>query len=316
MNTYILILSIIILAMFISFIVYVYINRESEASLELFGKVLIAVMAAFIIIGFDILKPISNDSKRIKLLILKNKEGLNTQEISDRLGKVSSVFNGYQTINDISLFTREKENFTIPKSEAEIETVDLVEMAFWCWLSKKYTDHWDINEIWFEGISGGGGSSQRNENAELNPTCVKIDKMKKLLNHNSRELNQGSFFEINLPSNTRIDLVQYHDSFRRYLISNKYFKLNITISYIGNSGVFGSILGNKMLESLKKFSLDQDYFSNDIIIDLNCSYSLWYKGNPEFLKQKKWVNDLMNDLYKNFDWSEIKPRLEKAYGIN
>ena len=314
MNIYIVILSTIILIMFIFFFVYVYTNRESDASLELFGKVLIAVMAAFVIIGIDVLKPIQNDSKRIQILILKNKEGWNTQEIADRLLKVSSFYNGYQTISDISLFTKKKENFIIPK--AETATVDLVEMAFWCWLSKKYTTHWDIKDIAFEGISGGGGSSQSDENAEPNPTCVKIDQMRKLLSHNSRELNQGSFFKIHLPSNTSIDLIQHSVSFRRYLISNKYFKLDITISYIGNAGVFGSILGNKMLESLKKFSSDQDYYTNDIIVDLNCSYSLWYKGNPEFLRQKKWINNLMDDAYKNFDWSEIRPKLEKAYGIN
>lgn len=316
MSSFILFFSVIIVILFILFSLYIYINRESDTSLELFSKVLIAFLAAFIIIAFDILKPIKPDNRRVQLLILRNKEEINTREFDLQLLKISNSYVGYRTINDINIFSRKKQNFQHKKVPFDIEDLDLVEAAFWCWLSKKYTTHWDVEEIIFEGISGGGGSISQKNDAESNPIVINHVKMEELLTHNIYTINQGQFFQISLPSGSDVKLILSTDSRRCYLIQNKFYKLQIVISYTGSSGVEWTLLGNKILESIKKYSNNKDYYTNNFSIEFTCEYSKFFKGNPDFLRQKKWITNLMEETFHNFDWSEIKPKLEKAYEIN
>ncbi|MHB9040830.1 MAG: hypothetical protein ACYC4T_09270 [Melioribacteraceae bacterium] len=316
MNTFIIVLSVLIMIMFILFFIYIYINSESETSLELFSKVLIALLAAFIIIAFDILKPVKPVTKSVQIIILRNKENRNMQEFSDRLLKTSYSFIKYSTLYDVDIYSKKKELNKSYKAPYEVEDLDLVETAFWCWLSKKYTIHWDTKERIVEGISGGGGSISQKEDAEASPKILTIEFMKGLLQHNNFELDRGIFSQVAIPSGTDVKLILNTESQRSYTFSNRYLELNIKMEYVGSTGVEFTILGNKILESLKKSSRNQEYYTNNFIIEFSCKYSKWYKGNSELRKQMSWINALTSDFYENFDWSQIRPKLEKAYGIN
>ena len=52
-----------------------------------------------------------------------------------------------------------------------------------------------------------------------------------------------------------------------------------------------------------------------IKIKMKCTFFSFRKGSPELLKQKNWILNIMNGVKHDFDWSNLKPELEKAYGV-
>jgi len=290
--------------------IYIYYNRESTNSIELFTKIFIAFIAAFLIIILDIFKPAVSDTKTVKVLILRNDDDVETNDFSDRLLKINPFTNGYYLLHQVNLFSKKIEDNKDKKTIA----LDLIESTFWVWLAKTYNIHWEVDKTYFEGISGGGGNIEISKNAEKETTKYKLDKLKVDLKDNYYEISPGFFWGLSLPKNTKVTFLERSSHERTVLFSNNYIQFKISIYQIGNSGLNFSNLGETIIQSLSKYYHEPDkFYTNNIIVEFNCDYSRWLKGSPTTKKQKFWVNEIMDDFYKDFDWEKLKPEIEKIY---
>jgi hypothetical protein len=305
----IILISIIIIISFV-FFYYIWHNRESSNSIDLFIKVAIAFIAALLIILLEVLKPPQNDFKEIKIPILRVKDGVITDEFSNRLLKVSSFQNGYSKMNEVYLFSRKM----LEKYDYDKLAIDMVEYSIWVWLSNKYNIHWQMEYQYFEGFAGGGYSGGASEDAEHEPFKLTQEMLQTELDDSYFNVGKNNFWGVMLPSNSTFKYLT-RDSIRRiFEIRNRYMTLTFTIIYTGNTGVEHSILGNKITNSLNhRFRQKIDYFTNNIIVRINCNYTSFYKGSPQTRLQRKWVQEVMTDLFNNYDFSILYEKLDKAY---
>ena len=138
---------------------FLIINRADERFNQIFSKILIALIAAIVLIGFELLvrpKPIE---KKIKVLTLRNKTYTNLSEFSKLLSKINSDYkNAYSIMSNNEIFSDNHVKKLGKDYDPESIGLDNLEYSFWTWLGKKYMIHWDIEQDYFEGISGGGGN--------------------------------------------------------------------------------------------------------------------------------------------------------------
>jgi hypothetical protein len=312
MNILLLVLLAIMVTFSILVAVYVYYNRESTNSIDLLIKVLIAFIAALIIISFDILKEEKSDNKKVKVLILRNNETIETKDFSNRLLKINSFTNGYSLLDEVNLLSRKNDSI----KNSETIALDLLENTLWVWLSKKYHLHWEMEQTNFSGISGGSGNMGILKEAENEVTKYKIDSLREILKNNYYELSPARFWGVSLPKNTKVSFLKRTSRERTFLLRNKYIQFKISVYKIGNSGVEFTNLGERILKSLSKYYPNtESFYANNLIVEFTCDYSRWFKGSPDTIRQKKWVSEIINEFSNDFDWEILKPYIEKVYGL-
>lgn len=302
------ILIIIIVLLFAIFLL-AFINRESEVIMQIIIKVLfIAIITAFVLIVLEIDSPIQSDSKTVEVLILRNKEEVNVKDFSEKLLMVgSSHQKGYGLLHNITIFNTKNEEVVI---DSDTISLDLLEMAFWTWLSKKYHIHWYVNTESFEGISGSGISINEAEDAEKNPTELGKDELQEYLKDNMYTINPGTFWGISLPSGSSVNVIKRNKNNRVFQIKNKYIDFKISIYRVGSTGLLYTSLG----ENIRKTLLSPDeWYVDNFKVSFESNYKKIYRGSLQTKKQKKWVNEIMEDFYNDFDWLLLKSDLEKSY---
>lgn len=311
-------LGIIVLVIIFVFIIlflswFLYINRADAKYNQIFSKFLIALIAAIILIGFELFVPLNPVEKKIKVLTLRNKRYTNISEFSNKLLKINSDFkNGYVLMSWIEKFSsKQLKNVDY---DAESVGLDNLEYSFWAWLGERYSIHWDIERDFFEGISGGGGNTSKANNADKETKVYTYQEIRNLLTANQLLPDKrGVFFKIHFPKNTIIKIKIHSKHRREYLIKNRYYALTITLYSIGTSGLTYTNLGEKIKAALK--DKNDEWFSDRLIVNMKCKFSTLRKGSPELKKQKEWITDIMNEFEHDFDWNNLKLELEKAYGI-
>lgn len=309
----ILIIAVLILIGLLSW--FLIINRADDKFNQIFSKVLIALVAAIVLIGFELLLKPKPIEKKVKVLTLRNKTYTNLTEFSNRLLKINSDFkNGYSIMSTVELFSINNINKLGNKYKPDQISLDNLEYSFWTWLGKKYTIHWDIEQDYFEGISGGGGNTSAVQDADKETKILKYEELKSLLSSNQL-INDihGGFFKINFPKGSHIEIIEDTENRRAYKIHNKYYKLYIEMYSIGTSGLTYTTLGEKIKKTLK--ASDNEWYSDRLILKMKCEFSSFRKGSPQLIKQKNWIIDIMEGIEHDFDWEKIKPELEKAYDL-
>ncbi|GAF77533.1 unnamed protein product, partial [marine sediment metagenome] len=106
-NTITLIVAIILLGLLMGSVYLLWVNRYDEKIAQIGVKILLlAIVTSFILIIFQILSPLPSESKTVDILILRNKEVVNTKDFFEKLLKVgSSHKNGYGLLHQVSLFS-------------------------------------------------------------------------------------------------------------------------------------------------------------------------------------------------------------------
>jgi hypothetical protein len=185
--------------------------------------------------------------------------------------------------------------------------MDLLELTFWTWLSKKYSLHWQVIYTDNYGISGWGGSTtEQSEHAEKNPKIISLDEAQDILKF---KLLPGHFTKLTLPENTQMKVVERSPSRRVFEIKTKNLTLKVTIRDTGKSPIRGTKLGDAIISKTTNAPQAIEHYR------VNFETKLKRKNifSSETERQKKWVKELQQDFYNDFDWSVIKPDLEKAY---
>jgi len=292
---------------------FLYINRADAKYNQIFAKILIALIAAIVLIGFELFIPPNSVERKIKVLTLRNKRYTNISEFSNKLLRTNSDFkNGYGLMSRIEIFSsKHLENV---EYDAESVGLDNLEYSFWAWLGERYSLHWDIKRDFFEGISGGGGNTSKANNADKETKVYTYQEIRNLLIANQLLPDEhGLFFKVHFPKNTIIQIKIHSKHRREYLIKNKYYTFTITMYSIGTSGLTYTNLGEKIKEALN--DKNNEWYSDRFIVNMKCKFSTLRKGSPELKKQKQWIIDIVNEYEHDFEWNNLKPELEKAYGI-
>lgn len=292
---------------------FLIINHADDKINQIFSKILIALLAAIVLIGLELLVKPPPIERKIKVLNLRYSDNTNMREFYNKLVKINSEFkNGYRLMSNTEVFNQENIKQLGDKYNPKQIGLDNLEYSIWTWLSEKYMIHWDIEQDYFEGISGGGTNTTISSNAEKKTMKLEYEALKKKLHSNQfLQVGCGQISSINFPENTSINVVEDSKTRRNYVIKNKYYQLSIEIYSIGTSGLTYTRLGENIKSSLK--FLNKKWYSDRLIVKMKCEFSSFYKGSPKQKKQKKWISEIMDGLEHDFEWSNIKPELEKAY---
>lgn len=308
----ILIISVLVLIGLLGY--FLIINREDERFSRIFSKILIALFAAIILIGFEFLVPPKSVEKKIKVLTLRNKTHTKISEFSKRLLITNSDYrNGYEMMSLV-----ESINYRYKFKNLESIGLDNLEYTFWVWLGRRYSMHWDIERDSFLGISGGGESASVRINADKETKVYEYQEIKDLLVSNQLLPDEnGLFLRVHFPKNTILKVKKHSEYVREYLIKNKYYDFTIIMYSAGNSGLNVTNLGEAIKASLRASlnDINGEWYSDRLIVKMKCKFSAIRKGSPELKKQKEWIIDIMNGFEHDFEWDNLKPELEKAYGI-
>jgi len=288
------------------------VNKHDEKIAQIGVKILIlAIVTSFTLVIFQIISPLPSDSKTVDVLILRNKKVVNIKDFFEKLLKVGSPHkNGYELLHTTSLFSPKNKGIEI---DPEVISIDLLEMSLWTWLSKRYALHWDVDIEYFEGISGGQGNINPAVDAEKNPTILSSEEIQEYLQDSIFLVSKGQLRKISLPSGSTLNIIERHKYKRIYQIKNKHIDFKIEIYKIGQSGLLFTTLGENIKKTLPSA---ESWHSDNLKVKFECRYSKRFRGSLATKKQRKWVNEIMNDFYNDFEWRLVKPDLEKAYSSN
>jgi len=303
------VLIIFLVVLLIVSVLLIIMNKHEEKIAQIGVKILVVtIITAFILIIFEIFSPLPIDNKTVDVLILCNKEKIDVKNFFDRLLKVGSPHRkGYELLTAVDLFFPKNDKLEI---DLEAQSLDSLEMAFWLWLAKKYSIHWDVESEYFEGISGGSGSSGQSKDAEKNPVEFSPEELQKLLHDNTYLVSKGQLWKIMLPSGTSLSVIERSKCRRGFRIKNDYINFKIDIHKVGDSGLLYTTLGENIRKTL---SSPDSWYSHNFKVKFECAYTKWFRGSLRTKKQKKWVNEIMNDFYNDFEWNLVKSDLERAY---
>ncbi len=285
------------------------INKYDENITQIGIKILVvSILTAFILIYFEILSPLPVDNKTVNVLILQNGENFGVRDFTSRLLKVGSFHKkGYELLNSVNLFFPKNDKVKI---DPETKSLDLLEMTFWLWLANKYHLHWDVEHEYFEGISGWLSTTNKSKNYEKKPKEITPEKLQQYLHDNIYSVHKGQLWGIMLPAGTSLNIIERDNYKRTFMITNKHINFKIDIYQMGTSNLEYTTLGKNIKKTLKA---PDSWCSDNFKVKFECTYNKWFRGSKMTIKQKKWVNQIMNDFYNDFEWKIIKPDLEKAY---
>ncbi len=306
------ILGIILLGLLIGSVYLILVNKHDEKIAQIGVKILLlAIVTSFTLVIFQIISPLPSDSKTVDILILRNKKVVNIKDFFEKLLKVGSPHkNGYELLHTTSLFSPKNKDIKI---DPDVISIDLLEMSFWTWLSKRYHLHWDVDIEYFEGISGGQGNIKESADAEKNPKKLSSDNIQGYLQDSIFLVPKGQLWGISLPSGSALNIIERKKHRRIYQIKNKHIDFKIEIRNVGGSGLLYTTLGENIKKTLPS---TESWYSDNLKVKFECRYTKRLRGSLATKKQREWVNEIMNDFYNDFEWRLVKPDLEKAYSIN
>ena len=288
------------------------VNRHDEKIAQIGVKILVlAIVTSFTLVIFQIISPLPSESKTVDVLILRNKKIVNIKDFFEKLLKVGSPHkNGYELLHTTSLLSPKNEDIEI---DPEVISIDLLEMSFWTWLSKRYHLHWDVDIEYFEGISGGQGNLEKSADAEKNPKELSSDDIAGYLKDSIFLVPKGQLLGVSLPSGSTLNIIARDNHRRAFQIQNKFIDFKIDIHKVGNSGLLVTTLGENIRKTLPS---PDSWYSDNFKVKFECRYNRFFRGSLDTKKQREWVNEIMDDFYNDFEWQLVKPDLEKAYSID
>lgn len=279
-------------------------NKLNQTLIKIVGF----LAAALVFIFLDIFTVNNELSATIKVLMPRNKNNYLIENFSNKLTFIGSDHaKGYNLMHSVILFSRQNSEKQFNNENGR--SLDFVEMTFWQWMSSKYRLHWQVDNEEFIGIQGGGSTGSKAENASDSTNFISYDEMSEILKDNILELNKGFYMGIHFPYMSNLTVLKSDEYERAYLINSKNIETKIYIRCVGNSGIEGSKLGYLILKDLPK----GDWYSNNIIIKFESKIKRPRIFSIETKNQIKWIHEIQNDFYNDFDWSLIKSDLEKAY---
>lgn len=285
---------------------FVILNFGSSKINQTLLKIIGFIAAAILIIIFDIYSVNYKYSKSIKILIPTNEVGIQSDSFSKKLIYSGSTHNqGYEIISKIQIMRQNKKQ---PK-DISIKSLDLLENAFWTWLSHNYNLHWQVVKKNFEGIAGASWTIDKSDNAAEKTYFIEPEDIQDLLNDNYFTISKNDFWGIHLPKNSKLITIERDNYTRLYKIITSNLELQIKIFYVGNSGFEFTKLGDKIIEEFQ----NRNWFSNNFRIEFECKLNRSRIFSNETERQLEWVKEIQNNFYNDFDWSLIKVDLEKAY---
>jgi hypothetical protein len=295
-------------------LVFLIINRADEKFNQILSKILIALIAAIVLIGFELLIPPKPIEKKVKVLILCDKSNTDISKLAWKLIKTNSKHkNGYSLMGRVETFSSTQ----LENKQTNFVDIGLdnLEYSFWAWLGERYSIHWDTEREYFEGISGGGGSIRRASDASEKTRAYEYQELKDLFKSNHLMPEKEGMFchKVHFPQNTVIEIKKHSNSRREYLIKNKYYNLTIAMYSIFSTELSGTSLGNKIISD--STNTWNKLYTRGFIVNMKCEFSRIRKGSPELIKQKKWVTEIMNGFEYDFSWENIEPELVKAYEL-
>lgn len=292
---------------FLSWILFI--NRGDDKFIEVFLQIILVVVAGVIILLFKLFSPIENLNEKVHVLLLRDQYLTYTREFSRRLLMDDIKNNGYEIIMRVEAFSFDN----IKKTEENGGSIgmDVMEYAFFVWLGESYLLHWDNERIYFDGISGGGGQIFAKKDADKKVSTLKYEQLREKLTSNQiMPLKNGLFSNISYPKETDFVVLRHDKIAREYSFKNSYINFKISIRK-ASQGILSS---TKLAESiLKTLPSENKWQTEEFVISFECTYSKLRRGNPSLIKQKKWVEEIVNGVKKDFDWGNVKEDIIKVY---
>jgi len=312
-NTKKMVFSIILIIFSLVIIVFcgwqLWVNRASENFTQIFLKITTGLLVILLLVLYEVYSPLPAESKEVKVLILRNKNMETANfDFHKRLLKTGSEHRKvYDALHDVEMLFGRKESSTIRQNDLSL---DLLEMTIWLWLAGKYNLHWRVENKTFEGISGGGGTGDIANDAEKNPYAFTGEDLRETLKDNMFIVPEWRIGVIYLPSNSTVN-IERTSLTRTIKISNRHIdEFKIKITSMGHSGLTYTDLGENIKKTLES---PDSWYANNYRVNFEVKYDKWRRGSPETKQQKEWVSEIMADFYNDFEWSLVKPDLEKAY---
>lgn len=293
----------------IGLIWFVIINFGSIKINHTLTKIIGFILAAIVFIFIDIYSINNKYSSSVKILIPRNENCVTVDQFYRKLMSVGSAhYTGYQIMDKILTFRENKTEDSSVKKDKYV--LDLLENTFWMWFSKEYHLHWQVASNEFIGIDGGKRWAKSiAENAFKKTFVIEPEEMQVILIDNYFRVSKADFWGIHLPTNSHLKALERTKSRRIFEIENNNLLVQISIIYTGNSGIEHSKLGNKILEDYP----DQELYANNLLVEFDCNLKRSRIYSIETEKQLEWFKEIQDNFYNDFDWTLIKPDLEKAY---
>ncbi len=308
MSHYISFILIFILVILIVVIFWFLIINWGSSKLNLtILKLIGVILATSIFIIFDVFSTENEFSKNIRVVLLKDKESYYNDYLSSKLFYIGSEHSkGYQKITHMECFA--KKNYS-DKQKFTKNSLDLLEVSFWSWFADLYHIHWQVNMKSFHGISGFYATSDIIKGANKVFEEITYETMSVILEDNSFTMWEGMFLGAKLPKGAKLEVVSRDNYKRDYKIETPNLILSITIFGDCNSSTEFSMLGKHFKSDLPKNNI----YSENFVVEISCLLKRSKIFSLQTQEQLKWVRQIQNQFYEDFDWFLIKPDLEKYF---
>lgn len=289
-------------AVLISIFYVLFLNRGSDNVAPMLFKLSVAVLAAAVILGIDLLKAPDKMHARTNFLILRNMDG----ELL-RLAPVTAAlnlpqWNGYNLLEEIWLFRGYKTQTNSFDMNDDVFD-ELLAAAFLKWLAYHYHLHWEMEHNYISGISGGGGHASQKEGRDKETTTYQFVDSK-----NGFLIHDPVFNQIQLPEGSKAYLSKTGLG-HVFTIENPHMTFTFKTMRLGNSGISYSLLGNKIEAHL---TTPGAFYAHDYVITIDATFSKFLRWSPQTNKQKDWLQQVFANFERDFNWDTFKPQLQTA----
>ncbi|GEM_PF-6743697 len=281
--------------MYVGFILYLsLLNKGSQESLELL-KPIITALGTFVLLYNFLLTPHDHIERKVRIVLLTDKSRLVDFQTLIPLEKWHDL-SGQSHISLLNNFAlQEPDNPFNPRSQDNI--LQFIEWVTLSWMAQKYSSHWYVEENWFQGVSGGGGSIHAKKGAEKDP---KITSIKELIPSNIfAEKYDVMTTRICLPK----DMKHSFDKEKHILrLEDDYSKVEFRFFYSGGSkkGVSEFV---KLIEH-QRGPLSDEWFYH-IEVDINVSFKMMRRWSVKTKQEKEWLSDFINQYDRAFSWETL-----------
>lgn len=222
---------------------------------------------------------------------------------------------GYSLLSDVVGFWRYYYQGTdIPELHSEKGTesvaLDIIEAAFWRWMSIKYPMHWDMEIVPERGIHGYGESGHPRPGAEEHPRLVTQEEVGKCLDTNI--FFKGPHLMLlggtaALPSEAVISFERGWPERAICIRTDHIEKFRIVFT----ARVWGDIGYTVLAEKLKaKYS--PGLLHNHIVVLFEYAFSPTSELTENGQRQSRWLRQLIANYRQDFEWSLIEDDLKRA----
>lgn len=338
-------LSAMIFLSMLVFIGLVYANRGSEQVFEIIKPMVLAVAGAWVYLAFAVLfTPPPKEEHRIEVLLFREPgqrllrlefvvEEVEHQKSQDSLRFIMADWRQKTTRPDLTEHAPSLNSF----EETEL-FLDLLELAFFEWLSQEYSGHWDVERIVDRGPSGANWRIQACPDAEQKVKAIPLSKVMKLLEENrlvkdgvrlgylrfegtegwekQLETRQkiGMFEGFILPVGATITVS--HERYSRMIsIKTQYQNFRIVLKplFAVMHGLGAKGLATKLSDQLR---LETEKRSQVVIEAFEVSFqhqrTRFLQWAPLAVRQAAWANQMAQLFDTYFGWKGMREDLEKA----